>query len=89
MVCEHRHTFFGALYVIGFVAAIHLCTGWTMDLTTFASLGVIACAEAIVLGMLYVNVFYGEHTEAPAKPELVKASIQALPVHTYEHAGAH
>ena len=63
-MCSTRHKVFAALYVILFTSVIWICTGWSMDIITYASIPIIVCAESIVLGMVYMTVFHGEATPA-------------------------
>lgn len=51
---------FAIVYVVLFVGGIHLINGWRLDWATFSSIPIVLSAETIVLGMLYMSIFYGE-----------------------------
>jgi hypothetical protein len=61
--------FFVAMYALVFLGATWLCTGWEPNTSTYASIPIIATAEAIVIGMMYITIFYG--APDPVKHEVV------------------
>lgn len=77
-------TIFAVIYVLLFVGGIHLINGWRMDWATISSIPIVLSAETIVVGMLYMSIFYGEDPEQhaahkPAPPPTAhKAEIHAL-----------
>ena len=95
MDCPHRHKFFAALFVSIFFGAMWVCTNWVMDITTYASIPVIMCAETIILGMFYATIFHGapadaqhEAVGAPRRDATVRRSEQLLQIGTLKNRSA-
>ena len=61
---------FGALAVIIFFGFIYLILGGVLDMVALASIPVVLCAEAIVLGMFYATIYHSG-TEQMAATSIV------------------